>query len=376
MTFPRPGRRSWVCPSCLRQLGRADIGYQCVSGPGRCAGDRRLAAADPLAQAARCGTCGRNTSHRHCRPCGERLPEGYLRARSRIVALAGPPGSGKSTVTAVLLHELRHRLGEDLGLSLLPSDDRSGADARERYERPLYVDGRTLPEGFPRTGTRPLVHRLSRGGNPGGGRRGRALTLVLLDTCGRQFTTGQPEVGEPPNLAGADAVLLLLDAEDLPGTGPRPTGRARGADPGAALGRALDRSLTQLRAAGAPVDPRGRIAVPVAAVLTKLDLLSPQLPLNSPLHQRRSPGAGFDPGERSTVDAELRALLALRQCAAAADQLRQSCADHQLFACSALGAAPVDGAAPPGGPRPHRVEDPLLWLLHRFGFLDRARSAR
>lgn len=45
--------------------------------------------------------------------------------------------------------------------------------------------------------------------------------------------------------------------------------------------------------------------------------------------------------------------------------LRLNYSDFQYFAVSALGAEPDydQGRVDPGGVRPHRVEDPILWLL-------------
>ncbi|MEU9203080.1 hypothetical protein [Streptomyces sp. NPDC048332] len=284
-----------------------------------------------------------------------------------MVVLAGPAGSGRSTFTAVALHELRHGLGEDLGTALLPCDDRTVTDVR-RYEQPLYGDAHLLPAALASGSPRPLVHRLSRRT----GRRERALTFLLLDTPESWFAGGEPAEGELRSLAGADAIVLLLDPRDLTGAVPRPAGR-----PGAA-GSALvvDRVLDRLRTAGAGSPDRGRIGIPVAVALAKLDLVAPQLPPNSPLHRRRSPGPGFDAADRSAVDTELRALLALWRSDGIDQRLREACADYQLFAFSALGRAPRGDAVPPGGPRPHRVEDPLMWLLYRFGLLDRAGRER
>ncbi|MFG3138259.1 hypothetical protein ACGFZA_18855 [Streptomyces sp. NPDC048211] len=307
------------------------------------------------------------TSRPHCGRCGERLPEGYLQDRARVVVLAGPAGSGLSTFTAVALHELRHRLGEELGMALLPCDDRTATDVR-RYEQPLYEDAHLLPAALPSGASRPLVHRLSRRT----GRRERALTFVLLETSERWSAGGDPAEGVQRSLAGADAIVLLLDPRDLTGAVSRPAGRPPTADSAQVVERVLDR----LRTAGAGHPDGGRIAIPVAVAVAKLDLVAPQLPPNSPLHRRRSPGPGFDGVDRSAVDTELRALLTLWQSDGIDQRLREGCADYQLFAFSALGRAPRGDAAPPGGPRPHRVEDPLLWLLYRFGLLDHAGRER
>ncbi len=56
--------------------------------------------------------------------------------------------------------------------------------------------------------------------------------------------------------------------------------------------------------------------------------------------------------------------------------LQLNYADFRYFAVSALGAAPdyETAAVDAGGVRPFRVEEPLLWLLHRFGVIKRISS--
>lgn len=80
---------------------------------------------------------------------------GYLRTPGRFVALAGPVGSGKSTYIGVLVHELLHTLGAELGAALVPCDDDTMADYHERYERHLYGAQRTVPKTAEHDGGRP-----------------------------------------------------------------------------------------------------------------------------------------------------------------------------------------------------------------------------
>ncbi|WP_435241461.1 TRAFAC clade GTPase domain-containing protein [Streptomyces cucumeris] len=374
------GRRTWVCPHCFRRVGRGGFGFVCVTGGRECAEDRRLAAADPLDRRATCGTCGHLTTRRRCHACGDRLPEGYLESPGRIVALAGPVSSGKSTYIAVLVHELLHRLGDELGTSLVPCDDRTTDDYRERYERHLYDSHRTVPKTQERDGGRPLVYRLGRTRRGAFGRtRDTSLTLVFLDTAGEHFGSRDRMETRLRYLAEADAVVVLIDPGDVAGPGAA-SNPASGAAAGGAVrtaehtaGPSADVLTRVLRHLGEVHAPGGRrkVPVPVGVALTKLDLLWPRLPDNSPLHRTRTPGPVFDADDRAAVHTELRALLTGWQEGGLARRLDQSCADYQLFAVSMLGSSPRGAELGLGGVRPHRVEDPLMWLLHRFGMLDR-----
>ncbi|MFD0547235.1 hypothetical protein ACFQ1B_34700 [Streptomyces mexicanus] len=363
----RPGRRTWVCPHCFRRVGRDRLAYACPTAG--CDG-RGLTRADPLAGTAVCGGCGRATTRLCCTACGNRLPEGYLRTPGRLVALAGPVGSGKSTYIGVLVHELLHGLGAELDAALVPCDDDTMADYHERYERHLYDARHTVPKTAEHDGGRPLVHRLARTRRGRWGRRHEeVLTLVFLDTAGEHFASQERLETELRYLAAADAVIVLVDPLDLPGAPLKDPG-ADGA-PGRS-GEVLVRVLNHLRSAHG-VGGADKLRIPVAVALTKADLLWPHLPENSALHRTRRPGPVFDADDRLAVHTELRALLRRWHEHQLDLRLERLCADHQLFALSTLGTPPLAGGALGHGGlvRPHRVEDPLLWLLHRFGALDR-----
>ncbi|WP_215911242.1 TRAFAC clade GTPase domain-containing protein [Streptomyces coffeae] len=371
------GGRRWVCPHCFRRLGRDGFGFVCATGGRECADDKRLAAANPLDRRATCGTCGHLTTRRRCHACGDRLPEGYLESPGRIVALAGPVSSGKSTYIAVLVHELLHRLGDELRTSLVPCDDRTTDDYRERYERHLYDAHRTVPKTQERDGGRPLVYRLGRTRRGAfGTSRDTSLTLVFLDTAGEHFGSRDRMETQLRYLAEADAVVVLVDPQDLAGSGTPGSatgGAVRTAEQTA--GPSADVLTRVLRHLGEVHGPGGgrKVPIPVAVALTKLDLLWSELPDNSPLHRTRTPGPVFDADDRAAVHTELRALLAGWRESQLDLRLDQSCADYQLFAMSMLGSAPRGADLGLGGVRPHRVEDPLMWLLHRFAMLDRGK---
>ncbi|WP_083734453.1 hypothetical protein [Actinomadura sp. CNU-125] len=104
-----------------------------------------------------------------------------------------------------------------------------------------------------------------------------------------------------------------------------------------------------------------------------MDALRPGLLRQSALHRTRSGAGVLDLDDRDAVHEQVRALLHDWQAAQLDTYLEQQYADHAFFALSALGGVPADGRVGAGGVRPHRAEDPLLWLLYRFGILDGVR---
>jgi hypothetical protein len=112
------------------------------------------------------------------------------------------------------------------------------------------------------------------------------------------------------------------------------------------------------------------LKVPLAVALTKIDVLQPSLARQSRLHQPRPRSARLDLDDREAVHEQVRALLHSWHADGLEHYLQHNYAEYGFFGLSALGGLPRDGVVAPGGIRPYRVEDPLLWLLHRYGMLD------
>jgi GTPase SAR1 family protein len=338
-----------------------------------------------------CPGCGQATGNRVCPDCHNPLPSAYVDSPGRIVALVGAKNAGKSTYIAVLLHELMNRVGTELDASLVACDDRTIERYKRDFARPLLEERRLLPTtASAATGPRePLVYLLTRTrpsrfapSRLGLGRAGRgrtdSLALVLFDTAGEDLRSREVRDLHLRYLEAADAIIFLVDPLELPGAGAalmdavpgRP--RTPGDDPDSEPINIIARVTEALRQRHG-TRPGDRLPVPVAVALTKIDVLRPALLKQSALHRSRDGSGVLDLDDREAVDAQVRALLHEWQAGQLDTYLGQQYADHALFGISALGGVPEDGRVGAGGVRPYRAEDPLLWLLYRFGMLDGVR---
>ncbi|WP_067457620.1 TRAFAC clade GTPase domain-containing protein [Actinomadura macra] len=392
-----PSRHGVTCPYCFASAAPQRIPFRCRGQAGRTQGcapvlDERLAAytgstagasLPPVFAAAGrkgradCPACGRPTGNRVCPECHNPLPAAYCDSPGRIVALVGAKNSGKSTYIAVLLHELMNRVGTELDASLVACDDRTIERYKRDFARPLLEERRLLPTtASATTGPRePLVYLLTRT------RRGRfararndSLALVLFDTAGEDLRSREVTDLHLRYLEAADAIIFLVDPLELPGAqgelqrGGDPPHADPDSEPLNVIARVTE-ALRQ-RHGTRPGDP---LPVPVAVALTKIDVLRPSLLRQSALHRTRTGTGVLDLDDRDAVDEQVRALLHDWQAGQLDTYLGQQYADHALFGLSALGGVPESGRVGAGGVRPHRAEDPLLWLLYRFGMLDGVR---
>lgn len=329
-----------------------------------------------------CPDCGVATSVRVCRRCHSDFPSDYCDQDTRIIALLGPKGSGKSTYVSVLVNELRGRVGRAYGASLTAMGGETQRRDREMAED-LY-DRLRLPEatrpaalGF----NDPLLYRLSlplRRRLRGDGSRHTAL--VFFDAAGEDLGSAEAMDRYTNYLAAADGIILLVDPlqmravrDRLPVDSEVPLPVAE--TPPHQIAADL---AAQLRAHGRG-SSRGRVTTPVAVAVTKTDSLSPLLEPHSPLLRNSGHAAGaVDEEDRLAVHEEMRSLLDGWDSGALLRQLERDFARLSLFGLSALGSPPPAHApadAPKSGPRPLRVEDPLLWLLGLGGLLPQAPGA-
>jgi Double-GTPase 2 len=411
-----PGLRSREdvgCPYCFARVPVQRIEFRCMGRAGRAPGcapelDERLAeylgstagaSLPPVFSApgrggrADCPECGRTSGRRVCPHCHNPLPSAYCEAPGRIVALVGAKNAGKSTYIAVLLHELMNRVGTELEASLVACDDRTIDRYKRDFARPLYDERRLLPTttSAATAPREPLVYLLTRTRHARrrpparlarlarGRERTESLALVLFDTAGEDLRSRDVRDLHLRYLEAADAIVFLVDPLELPGA--RAAVRDEAAGPPAAppdpdgepinvIARVTE-ALRQRRGAR----PGRRLEVPVAVALTKIDALAPALTRQSALHRSRPSPGTLDLDDREAVDAQVRGLLHEWQAGQLDVYLRQQYTEYALFGVSALGGMPSGGRVGTGGVRPHRVEDPLLWLLYRFWMLDGTRGA-
>jgi GTPase SAR1 family protein len=379
-----------TCPYCFVKVPPARIAFRCLGKSGRTDGcepgkDEVLSTFSgtthvlpPVFTVRRpgrraiCPACSRETAWRVCPSCHSRLAAEYCANPGKIVALVGAKNAGKSTYIAVLIHELMNRVGEELNASLVPCDDRTIVRYKTDFAHPLYDDHKLLlgtqsVKGTPRD---PLVYLFTR--TVGRlRRRAASLTLVLFDTAGEDLRQREMSELHLRYLNAADAVIFLLDPMELSGAQAALHGSAK--DRSGTLANDLmsdqmdviARVTQQLRKQN-----DGRLSIPTAVALSKIDELRASMERQSALHRTREPVGALDLDDREAVDEQVRALLHQWQAGMIDRYLSQQYDDYALFGLSALGDVPEGDAVAPSGIRPYRVEDPLLWLLYRFKMLD------
>ncbi|MBM3557574.1 MAG: hypothetical protein FJX47_18705 [Alphaproteobacteria bacterium] len=359
-----------ACPSCFARFHLAAAPFRCAAEPVVCApeGDTLLGRFLGLAEApqlgrvvqpgggvpsrllgriapprrAQCDACGTTTDKRLCPACHATLPRSLGRADFLPVPVIGAPASGKSTLIAGAAARIEGGAGAPWRLAAWPDGDDIARRLRNAYRDPLFVTKRVLPRSNSIADDPGLRHPLAfRVETPG-----LASLLGLYDTAGGDFADDAGTERYAAVLREAAALILVVDPRDLPAFGGRIEDAARPAL------RVLNLLETLGRAA-----PGGRVDLPTAVVLAKLDRVADRLPDGvEMLRPVEVPGG---------ASSEVAAFLAAWGAGGLTALMRAKFADCAFFAASALGDEPrgdsVEGAVP------FRAEEPLLWLLARLG---------
>jgi hypothetical protein len=390
-----------VCPFCFHRIDSSRLAYQCVGrGNVECKKEedkvrKRLTQSTQetyptfMPSAERnapviCPVCGGPGKRRACPECHTALPIDFVDSKSPMIGLVGAKGSGKTVLMTVLVKQLRDVIGLRFGADIRiatdnPDGHRGLSDYQASREVPLF-NGRTLPVGTNQLGTgsrfqstpivlrwrQELVRRI-------GGRSLRTTVLSFVDTAGEDlndidtaFTLNYVSV--------CDALIITLDPFALPGA------RARLNLPEAAIQVADDVPLdvvsriTELLRTEGSIKNKRRINVPVALVFTKIDAFYPTLDRQSRIMATSAGLPAYENSDGQVVHEHMLALLHEWNAADIDRHMHLNYTNYRYFGVSALGAEPdySGGVVAPGGVRPHRVEDPVLWLLSKSGTVPSA----
>jgi hypothetical protein len=382
-----------VCPFCFRRIDSNRLAYQC-SGRGnidckkeeddarvRLTGSHLETFPTFLPQngrgaSATCPICGGEARRRACPECHTALPIDFVGSKSPMIGLVGAKGSGKTVLMTVLVKQLREVVGQRFGADIrIATDNPDGhqglTDYQAKRETPLYARGALPPPteqqgAATRLRTTPVVLRWRQEASRLIGQGLESTMLSFVDTAGEDLN----DLGTAftlQYLSVCDALMITLDPFALPGA------RARLNLPTAAIQVADDVPLdvvsriTELLRTEHKVRTRRRIKVPVAIVFTKIDAFYPGLDRGNPIMSSAGSVPAYQDADGLAVHEHMLALLHEWHAADIDTHMRLNYDDFRYFGVSALGAEPdyAGQAVAPGGVQPHRVEDPVLWLLSK-----------
>ncbi len=384
-----------ACPFCFIRIDSSRLAYQCA-GRGHVAcrkeeDSRRIeltgstletyptfmAPEVRIGQSATCPFCGGPARRRACPECHTALPVAFLDSKSSLVGLVGSKGSGKTVLMTVVVKQLREVIGtEDRADIRIYAEGLSGYLATREF--PLYKEG-VLPcgtsqlRGPGRQHPTPVVLCLRHQAPRSFGSAVRSTVLSFVDAAGEDLND-QNTAFTLPHLSVCDGLIVTLDPFALPGA------RAQISLPYAAIQVDDDMPLdvviriTELLRTERNVRPKKKVPLPVAFVFTKIDAFYPTLDAQNPIMASPSAAPVYDNADGWAVHEHVRALLHEWHADNLDTHIRLNYADYRYFAVSALGAQPdyEKGTVAPGGMRPHRVADPVLWLLTREGRMPEA----
>jgi GTPase SAR1 family protein len=382
-----------VCPFCFQRIDSSQLWYQCLGrGNTECKKEadearKRLTKSaretyptfpppEKVTGAAFCPECGGKTNLRACPECHTALPSDFADSKSPMIGLVGSKGSGKTVLMTVLVKQLKDVVGKRYDAAVrLATDNPDGhqglSDYQANREAPLYKQ-RVLPPSTNQLAARgnatPLLLRWQQETFRLGRASVRSTLLSFIDTAGEDLNDVSTAL-TLKYLSVCDGLIIVLDPFALPGA------RARLNLPDAAVNvdddAPLDvvHNITEMLKVEHDIKKRRKVSLPIAVVFTKIDAFFPALYRGNPLMSATPPVAAYDNADGQAVHEHMLALMHEWNAQDIDTHMRLNYSDFRYFGVSALGAEPdyETKTVAAGGVRPHRVEDPVLWLLSKAG---------
>jgi GTPase SAR1 family protein len=315
---------------------------------------------------AKCDLCGQETNKRLCPYCHFTLSHDSGRIDERIIAIIGGRNTGKSHYIATLIH----RLEQDVGANFNAALHRIGDETRERWENdfygPLFRDKQVLEITQSAVVNsqvkQPMVFRLT---FDGGRRKGRAINLTFFDTAGEDMAHLDTMSAEARYIYKASAIIFLLDPLQIQSVRQRLPDANLPAKESLAEPQYIVERLRELFEQKQGLKPGEKVKTPIAFTLSKIDTLFPIIEPGSALRLTGEHFGYLNLPDVQSVHTEIWNYLQTWMGAGFDDRVRTGFEDYQYFGVSSLGHKP-DAHNKLQSVSPMRVEDPLLWILHRL----------
>ena len=371
------------CPYCLRKIKLGDLRFFCVDEEGN-KHEVRPSLMDkffkrlPICKRRYCKNRGLTANEVECRYCGEKLPAQILFHDKYLSFCAvGVAGAGKSSYVTTVIHELRC---SDLPW-ILQAMDTETTELALMNEKLVYESRNCLRGTTSGISPRPQFWTIL--DNSKSASKMPTYSLTLYDGAGEDcekigYTPVETKISR--YMSGARMLLIMFD--------PLILSSVQNEVPS----EILYSSIAQERKESAPtnmvsmanslvnyikqscnISPGERIESRAAVVLTKLDALrdtpngfAPDSTIN-----RESPhlkSKGFVEADSKMVDLEIRDWLIRQGEIAFLNTIDANFKNVRVFGVSSFG-NPPDKNKKLARIRPHRVLDPIMWMLANEGII-------
>lgn len=384
-----------TCPYCLARIDLARLAYQCTGrgqAPCKKAPDQlRIERTDNYVETfptfevparpgieAECPLCGGSTRRRACPSCHSALPVAFQNGPGPLIGLVGTRGSGRTVLMSVFLRQLSRQLGQQLEVAtqLITDIDAPADFLSQEWSRRNFDDNGILPSagGGERGIGRSILTLLewSRQRHRAIGRdRVESRIVSFLDMGDDQRNTPE-HPDDLDHLRSCDALILAIDpfaVEGALGDLPMPPSPYQLFS----FGRPIEVVASVAETlSGASTAKKGRIKVPVAVVVTKLDAFYGSMDAASPLLNPPEPLPAYQKADGKAVHDQIRALLEKWDGGEIDRQLASHYDNFRYFGVSSLGTEPnaEEATVDISRIRPLRAEDPFLWLLSEADLVD------
>ena len=372
-----------ICPYCLRKLTISDVRFICVDEDDsrhevRPSFMDKFKKRLPTCQRGYCKNRGLTVREVECRFCGEKLPTQILFHDKYLSFCAvGVAGAGKSSYLTTVIHELR---GSELPYVFQAMDTETTETALQN-EKSVYESRNCLAGTIAGVTPKPQFWTILDNSTPS--LKIPTYSLTVYDGAGEDCE----KIGYTPldakisrYMSGAKMLLIMFD--------PLILSSVQNEVPS----KIFHSSIAQERKFSAPtnmvsmanslvnyikqscnINPGKRIEARAAIVLTKLDALRNTTNGFAPDSRliRESPhvkSKGFVESDSLMVDLEIRDWLIRQGETAFLNTIDANFKTVRVFGVSSFG-NPPDENKRLAKIRPHRVLDPIMWMLANEGII-------
>ena len=335
-----------------------------------------------IPKSAKCPECNSSTYAVVCPSCHNKLPESTLLGKDMIISVVGSRETGKSHFVGVIINELIERISVKYGGAMEGFDDTMSRYKAGAYQK-LYMDMQKLDltkssvQDVNNGAYRPLIFTLKLKHKALFKEKIDSFTLVFFDTAGEDLNDEDTMSTVNKYICKSAGIIFLLDPMQIPAVRNQLDENtvSRASSVGwkqATRSDDIMSRVSKLIRNDKKMKSEAKINIPVAAVFSKFDVIAPLIPEGSTVLET-SPHCNekvFDMSDWHNVDSELHSLLVEWGAESFISQVDLNYTNYSYFAVSALG---MDNNPKEDRridrPRPHRIEDPLLWILKENGVI-------